>query len=217
MEDSNLRLQKIAEFVKTRQMEMYLKREDRDEFDRRLVGTDYRWKHTLRVSHWGKVLAEAEGTDVELVVAACLLHDVSSFDVMANDNDHGRVGAAIARPMLIKLGYPPAQVESICTSVAEHADIAEPSTLEARVVADADNMDRFSAFRVLVWCQPNVHDFDLLVADLTKRIAKLERYQQKSPMLTETGKNLFANQLDFQINFYRKILGESEETRLPVI
>ncbi|MBU4226398.1 MAG: hypothetical protein KKC71_11345, partial [Chloroflexi bacterium] len=70
--DTNTRLKRIADFVRARQKEMYLKRENRAEFDRLLVSLDYRWRHTLRVSQWGKRIAETEGADVELVVAACL-------------------------------------------------------------------------------------------------------------------------------------------------
>jgi len=213
--DINTRLQKIADFVRARQKEMYLKREDRAEFDRLLVSLDYRWRHTLRVSQWGKHIAEAEGADVELVVAACLLHDVASFDVMPDDNDHGRVGAEIARPLLNEIGYTPEQVENICISVAEHADVENPSTLEARVVTDADNVDRFGALRVLYWCLPDISDYDKLTEKLRKRIERLESYRAKSPLCTATGRKLFAEQLDFQIAFFRKFVEEHDASVWP--
>ena len=213
--DTNTRLQRIADFVRARQKEMYLKREDRAEFDRLLVGLDYRWRHTLRVAQWGKIIAEAEGADVELVVAACLLHDVASFDVMPNDNDHGRVGAQIARPLLKELGYTTEQVEAICYAVAEHADVKNPSTLEARVVTDADNVDRFGAYRVLYMCLPDIGDYDKLAEKLRQRITKLESYHARSPLCTATGQRLFAEQLDFQITFFRKFVGEHDASVLP--
>ena len=215
--DTNTRLQRIADFVRARQKEMYLKREDRAEFDRLLVGLDYRWRHTLRVAQWGKIIAEAEGADVELVVAACLLHDVASFDVMPNDNDHGRVGAQIARPLLKELGYTTEQVEAICYAVAEHADVKNPSTLEARVVTDADNVDRFGAYRVLYMCLPDIGDYDKLTEKLRKRVERLESYRAKSPLYTATGQRLFAEQLDFQIAFFRKFVEEHEASVLPAL
>ena len=215
--DTNTRLQRIADFVRARQKEMYLKREDRAEFDRLLVGLDYRWRHTLRVAQWGKIIAEAEGADVELAAAACLLHDVASFDVMPNDNDHGRVGAQIARPLLNETGYTPEQVENICISVAEHADVKNPSTLEARVVTDADNVDRFGAYRVLYMCLPDIGDYDKLTEKLRKRVERLESYRAKSPLYTATGQRLFAEQLDFQIAFFRKFVEEHEASVLPAL
>jgi len=215
--DANTRLQKIADFVRARQKEMYLKREDRAEFDRLLISMDYRWRHTLRVSQWGKILAEAEGADVELVVAACLLHDVASFDVMPDDRDHGRAGAEIARPLLEELGYTPEQVETICYAVAAHADVENPETLEARVVTDADNVDRFGAYRVLYMCLPNIGDYDNLTEKLRKRIERIESYRAKSPLCTPTGQKLFAEQLDFQNAFFRKFVEEHDASVLPEV
>jgi len=217
MSETNIRLQKIADFVRARQKEIYLKREDRAEFDRLLVSLDYRWRHTLRVFQWGKRIAEAEGADVELVVAACLLHDVASFNVLPDNNDHGRVGAEITRPLLNEIGYTPGQVENICISVAEHADVENPSTLEARVVTDADNVDRFGAFRVLYWCLPEISDYDKLTEKLRKRIERLEGYRAKSPLCTPTGQKLFAEQLDFQIAVFKKFIEEHDSSVMPTL
>ncbi len=213
--DINIRLQKIADFVRSRQQETYLKHPDRAGLDHNMVDSNYRWRHTLRVSQWGKLIAEAEGADVELVVAACLLHDIASFDVMPDDNDHGRAGAEIARPLLNEIGYTPEQVENICTSVAEHVDVENPSTLEARVVTDADNVDRFGAFRVLYWCLPDIGDYDKLAEKLRKRIERLESYRAKSPLCTATGRKLFSEQLDFQIAFFKKFIEEHDSSVLP--
>lgn len=215
--DINTRLQKIAAFVRVRQQETYHQRADRTELDRHLVHLDYRWRHTLRVSQWGKRIAEAEGADVELVVAACLLHDVASFNVLPDDNDHGRVGAEIARPLLNEIGYTPGQVENICISVAKHADVENSSTLEARVVTDADNVDRFGAFRVLYWCLTDIGDYDKLTEKLRKRIERLEGYRANSPLCTPTGQKLFAEQLDFQIAFFKKFIEEHDSSVMPTL
>ena len=213
--DIHTRLQRIADFVRARQRETYLEHPDRAGLDRHLVDSDYRWRHTLRVAQWGKSIAEAEGADAELVVAACLLHDVASFDVIPDDRDHGRVGAQIARPLLNEIGYMPEQVENICTSVAEHVDIENPSTLEARCVTDADNVDRFGAYRVLYWCLPDIADYEKLTEKLRQRIERLESYRAKSPLCTATGQELFAEQLDFQIAFFRKFVEEHDASVLP--
>ncbi|MDO9130845.1 MAG: HD domain-containing protein [Anaerolineales bacterium] len=215
--DTNTRLQKIADFVRAHQQQTYLKHPDRAGLDRNLVDFDYRWRHTLRVAQWGKIIAEAEGADVVLVAAACLLHDVASFDVMPDDRDHGRAGAEIARPLLEELGYTPEQVEAICYAVAAHADVENPETLEARVVTDADNMDRFGAYRVLYMCLPDIGDYDKLTEKLRKRIERLESYRSKSPLCTLTGQKLFAEQLDFQIAFFKKIIEEHDASVLPTL
>ena len=109
---TNARLQKIADLLDTYLHESYQKRSKKDKanLDRYLSGVDYRWQHTLRVAQFGKVIAENEAADVELVVAACLLHDIAWFDTNAeNSREHGRIGAEKARPILENLGYNPKQ------------------------------------------------------------------------------------------------------------
>jgi len=51
----------------------------------------YRWEHTQRVAYYGKLLAEAEGADVEIVTAACLFHDVAHFECDDNYKSHGHI------------------------------------------------------------------------------------------------------------------------------
>ena len=130
----------------------------------------YRWEHTLRVAQYGKLLAEAEDAQVEIVVAACLLHDIAHFEAEDNYRDHGRRGAALARPILTRVGYTPEQIESICFAIAAHVDgdagFDHPDTLEANCASDADNIDRFGAYRILQWTAPEM-------ADLAKLAAKL--------------------------------------------
>lgn len=215
---ANKRLQGIANFAHDYLVKAYEKRKDRNRLDHLLYNADYRWQHTLRMTQFGKVIAETEGADVELVTAACLLHDLAWFDTGSeNSREHGRIGAQIARPFLEGLGLTPEQVENICYSVAAHVDVDSPDTLEARIVSDADNVDRFGPYRILQWCFSDIDDYGRLAAKLSQRINRLEQYHKKNPMFTPTGKQLFAEQLDLQINFFRAFVGEKELTVLPQI
>jgi putative nucleotidyltransferase with HDIG domain len=211
--ESNSRLLKIADFVQKSIQKSYAKRspEDRQNFERYLAGSDYRWKHTLRVAQFGKVIAENEAADVELVVAACLLHDISWFDTSAENNrEHGRIGAEKARRVLKKLGYTLTQIENICYSVASHVDVDQPTSLEARVLSDADNVDRYGPYRILQWCFSEIGDYDKLATKLSERIQRLEHYREKNPLFTPTGQQLFAEQLNLQIRFFSEFVGEKE-------
>jgi uncharacterized protein len=180
----------------------------------------YRWEHTCRVANYGKLLAEAEGADVEIVVAACLLHDVAHFESDDDYKDHGRRGADIARSLLEGLGYAPEKVENICFSVASHVDgeagFDHPMTIEAKCVTDADNLDRFGAYRILQWCVPEMDELPKLIGKLTKRIETLRRYRQTEKLLeTNTGDRIFKRQLDRQINFFQALIAEYELTQVP--
>jgi len=217
MTNPNSRLQKIAEFVRARQEEMYLKHSDRAGLDHNLVDFNYRWQHTLRVAQFGKMIAEAESADVELVVAACLFHDVAAFDQMENNRDHGRVGAKIARPFLVEIGYTPGQVENIYYSVAAHVDVENPETIEAKVVTDADNVDRFWAYRLLQWCLPDIGNYDKLAEKLRARIERLESLRANHALCTPSGQKLFLERLDFQIGFYKAFVEQHDLSALPKI
>lgn len=216
----NSRLQKISEFVHTYLEESYLNRsgEDKANLDRYLSNAEYRWNHTLRVAQFGKVIAENEAADVELIVAACLLHDLAWFDTNAdNSREHGRIGAEKSRPVLENLGYNQEQIENICYAVATHVDEDNPDTLESKILSDADNVDRFGPYRILQWCFADIEDYDKLAAKLSERIHRLEHYREKNPLFTTTGQQLFAEQLTLQIRFFSEFVGEKELSVMPRI
>jgi putative nucleotidyltransferase with HDIG domain len=208
---SNDRLEEIARFVHDRLHKVASRRENP------ALDPEYRWQHTLRVSSYGRMIAEAEGADVELVVAACLLHDVAHFD-QDDWKEHGRLGARVIRPFLADLGYSVEERENVCYSVAVHvdghADFPHSETLESRVVSDADNVDRFGAYRIIQWCTTDVEGYEGLMARLGQRLQTLKDYRQRRVMETETGHHLFNHQLDLQIAFFEALVEESELTSL---
>ena len=208
---TNDRLEEIARFVRDRLREVASQRANSN------LDPEYRWQHTLRVGQYGRMIAKAEGENVELVIAACLLHDVAHFD-QDNWKEHGRLGARIIRPFLAELGYSPQETENICYSVAVHvdgrADFAHPETLESRIVSDADNIDRFGAYRIIQWCTAEVETYKGLIARLRQRLQTLKDYRQRKVMETETGHHLFNRQLDLQIAFFKALVEESELTSL---
>jgi len=217
---ANARLQKIADFAHAYLDESYQKRSKKDKanLDRYLFGVEYRWQHTLRVAQFGKVIAENEAVDVESVVAACLLHDIAWFDTDAENNrEHGRIGAEKAQPFLESLGYSHRRIKSICYSIASHVDEDNPNTLEAKIVSDADNVDRFGPYRVLQWCFSDINDYEKLALKLGEHIQRLEQYREKNPLYTSTGQQLFAEQLNLQIRFFSEFVGEKKLSVMPQI
>jgi len=218
MTTPNERVEKIAAYARQYLEKSYRKRKDKSRLKRYLSDFDYRWQHTQRVAQFGKVIAEAEEADVELVVAACLLHDIAWFYVSGEDGrDHGNIAANIVRPFLESLGYTTEQVENICYSVASHVTVEKPETLEANVVSDADNVDRFGPYRILQWCFSDIDNYNKLADKLEERIQRLERYRENNPLATETGRQLFAEQLHLQILFFSEFVGERKLTTLPHI
>jgi len=212
-EPANARILKIAAFVQKRLDEMALKYPDP------IHDPLYRWQHTLRVASYGKIIAEFEGANVDCVVTACLLHDVAHFDPMDNYTSHGRTGAEIARPVLAECGYSAQEVDNICYSIAVHVDgqagYDHTETLESKIVSDADNIDRFGAYRIMQWCVLEMGNHQVLAGKLAQRIPTLEKYKLVNPLETASGKALFDRQLDLQIAFFNALIAEWNITVVP--
>lgn len=210
----NQRLEDIAEFVQTHLYEMAQK------YPSEQHNPVYRWEHTLRVANYGKQIAESEEANTEMVIAGCLLHDVAHFECEDDYRGHGRMGAKIAREFLPTLNYTPDQIDNICFAVAIHVDgeagFEHPETLEAFCVTDADNLDRFGAYRILRWCVPEMNDYSKLIVKLKQRIEKLHEYRSREKLLeTDTGDQFFKQQLDGQISFFQALIDEFALTIQP--
>lgn len=213
--ESNERLRKITEFVQERRAATQEKLgPDFNAFD-----DEYRWLHSLRVTQYGKQIAEAEGAEIEVVMAACLLHDIAKFDDQDYGLEHGRIGARIARPFLETLDYSPDQRENICFSIAAHVDdqtdFEHPVTLESKIVSDADQIDRFGAYRLLLQFREQTEVYGDLVEKAKKRLVTLRSIRDRNRVDTPTGSKLFARQLELQIHFLEHLVDDSERTIFP--
>ncbi|MDD5265062.1 MAG: HD domain-containing protein [Candidatus Bipolaricaulis sp.] len=183
---------------------------------------DYRYEHTLRVAHYGRLIADEEGLDRDLCVAACLLHDVAYFACGDREgwwDDHGRMGAEISRPVLLGAGFSKEEAAAMCHAIAVHvdgkADDGFPDGPVDDVVSDADNVDRFSALRVVLWCMTEKDDLGKMAEMLRERLARLYKYRDKSPLKTKAGQRLFAERVALQIPLFEGIVRDAEITRLP--
>lgn len=215
MSSSKERLDRVMKYLKNRLDE------DAVEYGVPARWLEYRFLHTLRVANIGRELAEAEGANVDLTVAGCLLHDIASFRSEPPDDpySHGRIGAALIRPDLPDLGFSAEETDNICFSVALHADgkagYDHPETLEAKIVSDADNIDRFDAYRLLEYCTPHMESFPALIEAAEKRLQRLEHYRSTRVMGTDSGHALFNQKLDMQILVYRALLAQNAISRMP--
>lgn len=210
--DTNERLHRISDFILARRAATEAKgAANFSAFD-----YEYRWKHTLRVVQYGRQIAEEEGADVEVVMAACLLHDISKFDDEEYGVEHGRVSARIARPFLETLGYSEERLNNICFSIAVHvddkADFEHPITIESKIVSDADNIDRFGAYRLLLQNKDVAENYDALIEKAKGRLVTLQKYRKANSMGTAASNTLFNRQLDIQINFFEHLVEDSKLT-----
>ena len=184
---------------------------------------DYRFEHSVRVANIGKEIAEKEGMDSDAMVIACLLHDISyinEFKTREEARNHGRYSAKIARPFLEKIGMEPEVIEDICYGIAIHvddeADFPGERTVFAQTVGDADNIDRFDAYRIfenLKWVKYDEMSLAEKLEHCEKVIGRLESYKALD-FATETSKKMWIEKLDYQIDFYKKLLLQVQNSEL---
>lgn len=175
---------------------------------------DYRLEHSYRVANIAKAIAEAEGFSVTEAVIAGLLHDIAYCEEMVTREDrrnHGRRSAAIVRPFLENLGLTEASVNQICYSIAIHVDDVADFSCErtpfCETVGDADNIDRFDAYRIYETLEYLKFSEMSLADKLEKVTSTMDRLTQYKEMRlgTATAKELWIQRLDYYIGFYEKL------------
>ena len=182
---------------------------------------DYRLEHSYRVANIAKAIAEAEGFDVTYAVIAGLLHDIAYCEEMVTREDrmnHGRRSAALARPFLESLGLSADAVNEICYGIAIHvddeADFEWERTPFCETVGDADNIDRFDAYRIyetLEYLKFSQMRLDEKMDKVNTTIEKLIRFKEMK-LGTVTAKNLWLQRLDYYIGFYEKLKAQLENS-----
>ena len=182
---------------------------------------DYRLEHSYRVANIAKAIAEAEGFNVTNAVIAGLLHDIAYCEEMMTREDrinHGRRSAAIARPFLESLGLPADAVNEICYGIAIHvddeADFQWERTPFCETVGDADNIDRFDAYRIyetLEYLSFSKMNLDDKREKVGSTIEKLNRFKEMK-LGTATAKDLWIQRLDYYIGFYEKLKAQLDNS-----
>jgi uncharacterized protein len=109
------------------------------------------FSHVERVTLLAKQIGKKEGADLEVLEAACLLHDIArEKEDKGLVEDHALEGSKMARKILNKIGYPKNKINNVCHSILVHRwkKNGPPETLEARILQDADRLDALGAVDV---------------------------------------------------------------------
>ena len=115
-----------------------------------------------------------------------------------------------------ELGLAADRIEDICYGIAIHvddeADFPGERTPLALSVGDADNIDRFDAYRIYEGLQRQ--DFGALPleekrAGAEKTLSRLAQLRDM-PLATQTAKTLWQERIDFYTDFYRRLLAQAD-------
>ena len=175
----------------------------------------YRYTHSLRVAAIGRQIAREEGLDEQMLVLGCLLHDIGYVACKSKLDyaDHGLKSSEIAAEFLREQGYDAVKAESICYGIRIHtqedSERLRPATALEDSVSDADNIDRFDAWRFsrsLSWDgldKLTVGQMRNLSVTRCQRMAQLRMLR----FATDTGRKLWNEKIDLWDQFYSR-LGE---------
>lgn len=115
--------------------------------------SDYRY-HILPVVKYAKKLSRIYKADQETTELAALLHDIGRVDIK-NDPIHDSLGAMEAEKILKKLSYSKEIIAEVKHAAASHRARkgAEPKTLIAKIVANADAISHFDMLPIFYYWQ----------------------------------------------------------------
>ena len=108
--------------------------------------------HIKRVMKTCEKLAKEENANLEVVLAAAILHDV--INVPKNHPDRARaseMAANKAREILFDTGFSEKEIQHITSAIAEHSYSAakKPTSIESAILQDADKLDGLGAVGVM--------------------------------------------------------------------
>jgi len=101
-------------------------------------------QHIYRVLNTALEIAKTECADLEILITACLMHDVGRELQFKNPAlDHAREGAKIAYDFLISQNWSESRAAHVAACIETHRYRADtpPATIEAKILFDADKVD----------------------------------------------------------------------------
>jgi uncharacterized protein len=106
--------------------------------------------HLERVMTLADTIQKHEGGDLPTIWAAVALHDIGQERERKHGGDHAQIGAAMAAVLLAGSPFPQSSLPAVQQAIREHRMTGEmkPSTLEGRILYDADKIDNLGAIGI---------------------------------------------------------------------
>lgn len=128
--------------------------------------------HVDRVLHYARELHKIYGGDWDIILAAVIMHDLGRSD---EENAHGKssreVSAKKAEKILQLIKFPPEKLLAVKKAILEHDQLEQPSTVEGKILKDADFLAGFGAWgivRIALWTGESKRRIPILLKKLTE-------------------------------------------------
>jgi uncharacterized protein len=121
--------------------------------ERMLEGRDpaHDFHHLMRVYKNAKRIGRREGTNMDILLPAVLLHDLVVYPKGSTKSSKSSDESAdLAENILHSYGYPQDQINQICYCIRVHSYSKRvvPASLEGRILQDADRLDALGAIGI---------------------------------------------------------------------
>ncbi len=182
--------------------------------------------HAERVHATVLAMGKELGADLKILSAAALLHDIGRAEESRSRGQlcHAALGAAMAEPLLIELGFAREMVAAIrhCIATHRYRDDSRPESLEAQILFDADKLDSLGAIgigRAFLFAGQvgaRLHNDELALADslaysledTAYREFKVKLCRLPERMLTPIGRKLAEERQQFMQEFFSRLDAE---------
>ena len=164
----------------------------------------HNWEHVYRDTLNAIVVGRIEKADMSIVLLAIVMHDIG-FLYGGTGKTHATIGAEKLRTYLkkIKVSYPSEVVNHIAACIRTHKGNMHnefPKTLEAKIVADADLLEKFGPIGVYQYIRTWT-EFKKSIEDTIKRKDVVMNLRLE----TKTGKKLAERGRKFVVNFFEDL------------
>jgi uncharacterized protein len=182
--------------------------------------------HIMRVYNNAKIIGRREGSNMEILLPAVLLHDLVVYPKgSAKSSKSSDESADLAESILQSYGYPQDQINQICYCIRTHSYSKRfvPVSLEARILQDADRLDAlgaigiartfsvggsenrkfYNAYDPFYRTGRNLDDTKWTLDHFQTKLLKLEDF-----MHTETAKKIAKERTRFMVLFIRQLQKE---------
>ena len=173
------------------------------------VVSSHDFGHIIRVWKYVKQISDTN-VDWEVLIAATYLHDIGRH-YPEGVREHGPLSAVHAKKVLERINFPEDKRENVLISISFHDETFPPekrTTMESKIVYDADKLDVFGAIGVSRYLIFNAlrdktlkETIDYALEDLPLRFSQLE--------LDKT-KEVAESSYEYTLNYFKKLKQETE-------
>lgn len=180
-------------------------------------------QHIMRVYHNAELIGKQEGADMEILLAAALLHDLIVYPKGSSKRSKSSDDSAdMAEKILKGFKYPKDKIDRIsyCIRTHSYSKGLVPQTLEGKILQDADRLDALGAVGIArtfsvggtegrlfynpkdPFCRSNrkADDMQWTLDHFQKKLLKLQ-----TTMHTSTGRKIARERTKFMKHFLKQL------------